>query len=159
RPGTLYGEGAALPIGRLELPSPFRGRPFVAGNRRVAMPLSFIENLIDAMLAAEYSNVPSGSAFNIVDDPECDQGSVAMVITEASGGRIRPYFVPYQLVWLLMLGADLLGWPRRKRLGTSRYRLQRTLADMRYPSLAARKELHWAPRVSLSEGIGRVLAV
>jgi 2-alkyl-3-oxoalkanoate reductase len=157
RPGTIYGPGAAIPIGRLELPSPFGGRPLVAGGRRVPMPLSFIDNVVDAMLVAERSNVPSGSVFNVVDDPECDQGSMAAALSRASRGRIQPLFVPYPLVWLLMLGMDALSRIRSGKVGTARYRFQRTLADMRYPSVAAREKLQWTPRVSLSQGLDHTL--
>jgi predicted dehydrogenase/nucleoside-diphosphate-sugar epimerase len=157
RPGTLYGPGAPLPIGRLELPSPFQGRPLVAGSPRIPMPLSFVDNVVDAMLAAERTEVPSGSVFNVVDDPECNQGLVAAALVETSQGRIRPRFVPYPLVWLLMLVADVFALVRRGKLGTARYRLARTLAEMRYPCLAARERLHWTPRVSLIQGLARVV--
>jgi nucleoside-diphosphate-sugar epimerase len=159
RPGILYGPGAPLPIGCLELPSPFRRRPLVAGSRSTPIPLSFIDNVIDAMFAASSSDVSSGSVFNVVDDAECTQGLVASYVAEATEGRVRPYFVPYPVVWALMLMADVLAFVRHRKLGTARYRLARTLADMRYQCVAAREKLKWAPRVSASEGIARVLAV
>jgi nucleoside-diphosphate-sugar epimerase len=159
RPGTLFGPGASVPIGRFPLPLAVFGRSPVAGSRRVPMPLSFVDNVIDAMLAAERADVTGGSIFNIVDDPNCDQGVVARTLAEVSHGRIRTVFVPYRFIWLLMLAADVLAWVRGGRLGSARYRLKRTLADMRYPCLAAREQLQWAPRVSLPEGLGRVLAV
>jgi 2-alkyl-3-oxoalkanoate reductase len=158
RPGTLYGPGAPLPLGRLELPTPFRQRPLVAGGPGVPMPLSFVDNVIDAMLAADGSHAPSGSVFNVVDEPDCTQGTVAAAITEASRGRIQPRFVSYPVVWLLMLALDLIAWARRGIRGTARYRLRRTLADMRYPCRAARETLKWSPSVSLFEGLARVLA-
>jgi nucleoside-diphosphate-sugar epimerase/predicted dehydrogenase len=156
RPGTIYGPGSALPIGRLKLPSP-EGRPVVAGSRRVAMPLTYVDNVIDAMLAAEGSSVPSGRVYNLVDEPELDQAEVAQLLRSESAGRIRPVFAPYPLVWTLMLLLDLLGLVRHRKLGTARYRLKRTVADMRYPSRAAREELGWSPRVLPREGLRRVL--
>jgi hypothetical protein len=47
----------------------------------------------------------------------------------------------------MMLGIDLVSLIRRRGLGTARYRLERTLANMRFMA-AARKELQWTPRVS-----------
>jgi nucleoside-diphosphate-sugar epimerase len=157
RPGILYGLGAPLPIGCLELPSPFRRRPLIAGGPRVPIPLSFVDNVVDAMLSARDADIPSGSVFNVVDDPECNQGWVAGHIAQVSRGRIRPHFVPYPIVWLLMLAVDLVAWARHGSFGTARYRLARTLADMRYPCLTAREKLNWTPRVSPSEGLTRVL--
>src|SRR5206468_3316511 len=123
---TLYGPGTALPIGRLTLPSPFRGRPIVAGSPRVPMPLAHVDNVIDLMLAADTSAVPSGEIFNVVDDPEWNQGLVARTLAKVSRGKLRPLFLPYPLVWSLMLAVDLLSLARGRGMGTARYRLART---------------------------------
>jgi len=158
RPGTLYGPGAALPIGRLTLPSPFRGRPIVAGSPRVPMPLTHVDNVIDAMLAAEKSRLPSGEVFNVVDDAAWDQGLVARTLENVSHRTLRPMFLPYPIVWSLMLAVDLVSLARGRGLGTARYRLARTVADMRYPCVSAREELGWSPRVGLEAGLAGALA-
>ena len=154
RPGSIYGPGAALPLGRFTLPSSIN-RPIITGSRRVPMPLVYIDNMIDALLAAERSVAPTGAIYNIVDAADLDQGAVADALRTASKGRIRPIFLPYPLVWTLMLGVDLASLVRGRKLGTARYRLKRTLADMRYQCTAARRDLGWEPRVSFNEGIGR----
>jgi len=56
-----------------------------------------------------------------------------------------------------MLGLDLVTLVRQGHLGTARYRLQRTLAPMRFECAAARQELGWQPRVTLAQGLARVL--
>jgi nucleoside-diphosphate-sugar epimerase len=157
RPGTIYGPGAKLPIGRFQLPSPSRRRPVVAGGGGVPMPLTYIDNVVDAMVAAARSTVPTGSVYNIIDAPDWDHAAVARALRERSAGRIHPFLLPYPLVWSLMLAVDLVTLVRRRTMGTARYRLERTLADMRYRSEAARRDLQWTPRVGLSEGLGRVL--
>jgi nucleoside-diphosphate-sugar epimerase/predicted dehydrogenase len=154
RPGTIYGPGAKLPIGRFTLPSS-QARPIVTGSRRVAMPLTYIDNMIDALLAAERSHAPSGSVYNVVDSTNCDQGEVAQTLHTASRGHIKPLFLPYPIVWTLMLGVDLASLLLHRRLGTARFRLKRTLADMRFKCTAARNELGWQPRVSLEQGMTR----
>jgi nucleoside-diphosphate-sugar epimerase len=153
RPGTIYGPGVAPPIGRLTLPSPFRGRPIVAGSAGVPMPLAYVDNVIDAMLAAERSAVPSGSVFNVVDDAEWNQGAVARSLATVTAGKVRPLFLPYPVVWAMMLAVDLVSLARGRGMGTARYRLVRTLADMRYACLAAREQLGWSPRVGLDPGV------
>ena len=157
RPGTLYGPGAALPIGRLGLPSPFRDRPVVAGSGGVPMPLAHVDNVIDAMLAAEASGVPTGSVFNVVDDAEWNQGAVARALAKVTDGKLRPMFAPYPVVWLMMLAIDLVSLAQGRGMGTARYRLARTLADMRYACLGARQQLGWSPRVGLEQGLGATL--
>lgn len=155
RPGVIYGPGAALPIGNLQLPSSSR-RPLIAGSRRVPMPLVYIDNLVDAMLAAANSDVPTGSIYNVVDS-DADQGEVARMLRQVTDGHIRPIFVPYGIVWSMMLALDLLSLIRRRKAGTARYRLARTLANMRFKCTAARQELQWHPRVSLADGLARTV--
>jgi 2-alkyl-3-oxoalkanoate reductase len=156
RPGTMYGPGARLPVGRFQLPSS-RERPLVAGSRRVSAGLVYVDNVVDAMLAAARSGVPTGSIYNLVDSADCDQEELARTICELSEGRIRPVFAPYPLVWAAMLALDLFSLIRNGQLGTRRYRLQRSLAPMRFECAAARKDLGWLPRVTLAQGLARVL--
>jgi 2-alkyl-3-oxoalkanoate reductase len=156
RPGTIYGPGAKLPMGRFRLPSSTR-RPIIAGSRRIPAGLVYVDDVIEAMLAAAQARVPSGSVYNLVDSADCDQEELARTLHQVSGGRIRPLFAPYPMVWTAMLGIDLLSLLRHRRLGTARYRLQRTLAPMRFECAAARRDLGWRPRVPLAVGLSRVL--
>jgi len=156
RPGTMYGPGARLPVGRFQLPSS-RERPLVAGSRRVSAGLVYVDNVVDAMLAAARSGVPTGSIYNLVDSADCDQEELARTICELSEGRIRPVFAPYPLVWVAMLALDLVSLVRTGQIGTRRYRLQRSLAPMRFECAAARNDLGWRPRVTLAQGLARVL--
>lgn len=156
RPGTIYGPGAQLPIGRLKLPSS-NSRPIIAGGPQVPMPLTYVDNLIEAMLRALQNEQQTGSVYNVIDSPECNQGEVVRALRSISGDRIRPYFLPYSIVWMMMLGIDLFSLFRQGKMGTARYRFRRTLANMRYRCTAAREELKWNPHVSLSEGLARVV--
>jgi nucleoside-diphosphate-sugar epimerase len=154
RPGSIYGPGANLPIGRFTLPSSTR-RPFVTGGRRVPIALTYIDNFIDALLAAERSDARSGSIYNVVDAVDLEQGELSRVLAQVSGGSIRPIFFPYSLTWMMMLGVDAVAWIRNGKLGTARFRLKRTLADVRFNCTAAKQDLGWKPRVSLNEGLSR----
>jgi nucleoside-diphosphate-sugar epimerase len=158
RAGTIYGPGASLPVGRFQLPSSAM-RPVIAGSRRVPMPLVYVDNLADAMLLAADSHLRTGSVYNVVDSAEVDQGDVARSLKEATRGQIRPIFLPYFIVWTLMLGVDLLALGRQGKMGTARLRLHRTLANMRFRCSAAREELKWVPRVSLQEGLAHSVDV
>jgi 2-alkyl-3-oxoalkanoate reductase len=156
RPGTIYGPGAKVPVGRFRLPSSHT-RPLVVGSPRIPAGLVYVDDVVDAMLAAAESEVPTGSVYNLVDSADCDQEQLARTLSQVSGGRIRPRFAPYPLVWAAMLGLDLVSLVRYRKLGTARYRLQRTLAPMRFECAAAGKDLGWRPRVPLAVGLARVL--
>jgi len=157
RPGDIYGPGLPLPVGLLPLPST-RRRPLITGSRHVPVALTYVDNLVDAMLAAAESDVPTGSVYNIVDSADDDQAELSRHLRELSGDRIRPVVVPYPIVWSMMLAFDLLSRVRSRKPGTARFRLRRTLAPLRFPSTAARTELGWQPRVSLREGLSRALS-
>ncbi len=156
RPGTIYGPGAKLPLGRFQLPSS-NARPILAGSPHIPAGLVYVDDVIEAMLAAAQSNVPSGRVYNVTDPGQCSQEELARALSQVSGGRIRPLFAPYPLVWTAMFGVDLLSLVRHRKLGTARYRLHRTLAPMRFECSAARKDLGWRPRVPLALGLARTL--
>jgi nucleoside-diphosphate-sugar epimerase len=156
RPGTIYGPGAKLPVGRFQLPSSSQ-RPLIAGSPRVPAGLVYVDDVVRAMLTAAHTEVPGGSVYNLIDSPDLDQAELARTLHQVSGGRIQPRFAPYPIVWTAMLGVDLLSLVRNRKLGTARYRLKRTLAPMRFDCAAAKKDLGWQPRVALAEGLARVL--
>jgi nucleoside-diphosphate-sugar epimerase/predicted dehydrogenase len=156
RPGTLYGPGAKLPTGRFQLPSPAT-RPVVVGSSTVPAGLVYVDDVVEAMLAAARSSVPSGSVYNLVEAADCDQAELARTLTQVTGGRVQPMFAPYPLVWTAMLAVDLLSLARYRKIGTARYRLKRTLAPMRFECQAARRDLGWRPRVPLATGLTRAL--
>ena len=154
RPGAIYGPGAEFPVGRIRLPSSFQ-RPIVIGGRNTAMPLVYVDNVVDAMVLAASRDLPTGRVFNLVDEPGLSQGSVARIVRQVSNGRIRPMLLPYALGWLLMLGVDLATVVLKRQSGTARYRLARTVANMRFRCEAARRDLGWSPRVGIADGLGR----
>jgi nucleoside-diphosphate-sugar epimerase/predicted dehydrogenase len=156
RPGTIYGPGAKLPVGRFQLPSSSQ-RPLIAGSPRIPAGLVYVDDVVQAMLAAARTPVPGGSVYNLTDSPELDQAELARILHQVSGGQIRPRFAPYPLVWAAMLAVDLISLLRNRKLGTARYRLKRTLAPMRFDCAAAKRDLDWEPRVSLAEGLTRVM--
>jgi nucleoside-diphosphate-sugar epimerase/predicted dehydrogenase len=156
RPGTIYGPGAKIPVGRFQLPSSSQ-RPLIAGSPRIPAGLVYVDDVVHAMLTAARKALPSGRVYNLIDSPDRDQAELARTLHQVSGGRIRPWFAPYPIVWTAMLGVDLVSLVRNRKLGTARYRLKRTLAPMRFDCAAAKKDLGWQPRVPLAEGLARVL--
>jgi 2-alkyl-3-oxoalkanoate reductase len=155
RPGTIFGPGSPVPYGRFLL-GQWRGRPLVVGPRSTPMQLTYIDNLIDAMIAAAGASLPSGRIYDVIDEPDVDQGRLHASIAEVTSGRVRPILVPRSVAWVAMLAFDILSLIRSRRLGTARYRLHRTLAKMRFRTEAVRNELKWAPTVSLTDALRSV---
>jgi nucleoside-diphosphate-sugar epimerase len=156
RPGTIYGPGANVPVGRFQLPSSSQ-RPVIVGGPDVPTGLVYVDDVVEALISAARSGVPTGSVYNVLDSTDSDQAELARTLRHVTGGRIRPVFAPYPLVWIMMLAVDLVSLVRQRKMGTARYRLRRTLAPMRFECAAAQRDLGWRSRVSLAEGLNRVL--
>ena len=134
--------GRQAPVGRFTLPSPSADRPLVAGGGGVPMPLVHIDNVIDAMrLAGARRGPPVGQRLQRGRRSRQRRKPRSRTLRAVSGGRVRPVLLPYPLVWSLMLAVDVLTQLRRKgRWAPRATGSQRTLADMRYRSDAARQE-------------------
>jgi len=133
-------------------------QPIVIGPSTVPMQLTYVDNLIDAMIAAAGASVPSGRIYDIVDQPELSQGEVRTAVIDVSSGDVRPFLVPTAIAWLAMGASDVLGMFRRRQLGTARYRLRRTIANIRFRTDAARSELGWQPKVTFREALQHTIA-
>jgi hypothetical protein len=46
-----------------------------------------------------------------------DQGEVTRVLREVSAGRIQLVFLPYPIIWVMMLGIDLHSLVRHGKMG------------------------------------------
>jgi nucleoside-diphosphate-sugar epimerase len=153
RPGLIYGPGGARTLGKGLLDvGPIR-LTFGAGSN--ALPFSYIDNVVDALLLASVTPDAIGQAYNIVDEPQTSVRSCALQGAQLAGERIYPVPVPRPL---LMTAAGALE-RRQDRSGSdspprlSRFVVRSACADIRYSSAKARRELGWEPEVSLRDGL------
>lgn len=143
RPGQVFGPGD----GRL---APFvlrwlaRGLPLlVDGGHGFCHPV-YIDNLIDALLAAGTVPEASGQVLNVAD------GDVPWRHFLGHYARIagRPLrSVPRWIVGTLASAAEMLAAIKRRPVALSRAELGYFLRTSRFSTAAARAVLHWAPRV------------
>jgi nucleoside-diphosphate-sugar epimerase len=142
RPGVVYGPGRPLPAGLLA----FRlGKTdFVFGNRDHRIPLSYVENLIDAVQLVAGLKDGKPRQYVVVDDENLTLGQYHAAKREADG--TRTLFLPG---WPVLLAAPLSGPPPRQ--------VKRALQNRWYDTRRIREETGWAPRVPLREGIRRAL--
>jgi predicted dehydrogenase/nucleoside-diphosphate-sugar epimerase len=153
RPGVIYGPGGARTLGKGLLDvGPVR---LTFGSGRNALPFSYVDNVVDALLLASVTPDAVGQAYNIVDEPQTSVRSCALQGAQIAGDRIHPVPVPQAL---LMAGASVLEG-RQAKAGSdtpprlSRFVVKSACADIRYRSAKARRELGWEPEVSLREGM------
>lgn len=150
RPGQIFGGGIELVTGAVA--RDVRGRWLVLGDGTLELPLVYIDDVVDAVIAAIDSKLVAGELFHIIDPVRLTQNDVL-----ALAGRQRHVLrVPRALVFALGRISELplrvIGRPSP----ISRYRLASALARLHYESGHAARGLGWTPRVGVREGIRRV---
>lgn len=154
RPTTLYGPG-----GRefgLDLIERLRQRRMilVEEGARVA-GLTYVGNLVDAMLLAADSRQAEGEAYNINDDSDTTWGAYLQAL--AALAEVPPPRKSYTrskallLAWGWEMLYQLLG--RTERPPLTRLMVEVMTVDQRYPIAKARRDLGYRPRVSLAQGL------
>lgn len=150
RPGQIFGGDIPLITGAVA--REVGDRWLVLGDGTLELPLVYIDDVVDAVIAASDRGLAGGEIFQIVD---ADRLTQAEVLALAGGGRpiVR---IPRGLVFALGALSERVLGVIGKASPISRYRLQSALARLRYDSAHARRELGWTPRVGVREGIWRV---
>ncbi len=150
RPGQIFGGGIQLINGAVA--RSVGGRWLVLGDGRLELPLVYIDDVVDAVMAAIASKLHNGELFQIIDPEHLTQDDVL----ELAGGKKPVLRIPRAIVFALGRLSELplraLGKP--SPIGV--YRLQSALARLRYESDYAERGLGWKPRIGVREGIRRV---
>lgn len=150
RPGQIFGGGIPLINGAVARNA--GGRWLVLGDGKLELPLVYIDDVVDAIMAAIARKLTHGEVIQIIDPEHLTQEDVLGL-----AGGARPVLrVPRPIVFALgklsevPLGA--LGRPSPIAV----YRLKSALARLHYDSDRAAQILGWRPRVGVREGIKRV---
>ncbi len=153
REGIIFGPGRQLPAGIFA----FRlGKTDVVfGKPQNHFPLNYVENMIDAMLAAAASS--SGlREWNVLDDDALTLGHYHELKRVADHSSTR-FASGWPLYAASPFAEALRSMIPMGDTRLSRHQLQRSLQDRRYDTSRMRRETGWTPRVSLEEAIQRTL--
>ena len=155
RPGIVVG-----PLGRAFFPHlgfKYRDKLFVMpGGGRNVLPLTYVENTVDAIYAASTSEAAIGRDYNIVDGGMVTARDYLERFVSVTGNDTRlvgiPYVVPYAAIgaYEVVSGFGLL-----KKGVTSRAQLKTKQASVIFDNSRLREELAWQPPVDLMEGLDR----
>ena len=150
RPGQIFGGGIPLINGAVA--RNVAGRWLVLGDGKLELPLVYIDDVVDAIMAAIEKKLTGGELFQIIDPDHLTQDDVL----DLAGGKKPVLRVPRSLVFALGKLSELPMRALGKTSPISSYRLQSALARLRYDSDRAERALGWKPRVGVREGIRRV---
>ncbi len=152
RPGQIFGGGIQLLNGAVARRA--GGRWLVLGDGRLELPLVYIDDVVDAILAAVARRLVKGEIIQLIDG----EGLTQRDVLDLAGGGAPAIRVPRALVFglgkLSELPLGALGRPSPVAL----YRLQSALARLHWGTGKAEQLLGWRPRVGVREGIRRELA-
>jgi nucleoside-diphosphate-sugar epimerase len=149
RPGILFGGGIPLMNGSIARRA--GSRWIILGDGRLGLPLVYMDDVVDAIMAAVDRELVSGEVIQLIDPEQPEQHEVLATLH----GEDKQLRVPRPVVFALgkfseyPLGA--LGRPSPLAL----YRLKSALAPLRYESDRAQALLGWEPKVGVREGIRR----
>ena len=155
RPGQVFGPGAALltPAVARRLGS----RLVVLGDGSVPLPLVYVEDLIDALLAAAERGPFDGTILQIVDDgATLDQNEFLKRLHNRVPREVVR--VPRPLVYSLALGVQTAFGLLRRPAPLNVYRVRSALSRLRFDSSRARAVLDWKPRIGVDRGLEQFLA-
>jgi nucleoside-diphosphate-sugar epimerase len=150
RPGQIFGGGIPLINGAVARKA--AGRWLVLGDGKLELPLVYIDDVVQAILAAIDKRVTNGEIIQIIDPETLTQEDVLA----AAGDGTPVLRVPRGLVFALGKLTELPFALLRKQSPLGSYRLKSALARLHYESDRAAKLLGWRPQVGVREGIKRV---
>ena len=155
RPGEVMGPDKLFVSGTVGREA--AGRVIVLGGGKSVVPLIWVEDLVDAILATAASDHFDGTIFNLVDPEEVTQDELARHYLQALGRKPRlahfPLFALYPAAFGLQIAFGLLG----KQSPITPYRLSSALGSRRFDCAAAKKSLGWQPRVGIRGGLTAML--
>lgn len=123
------------------------------GDGRVPLPLTYIDNAVDALiLGAEVPGI-SGESFNIVDDDSLTQHQYLDLLRSSLGGAPKVLRMPRLAYYTLGLITEVAAALRKKEPATTRYRIRNRLVPVRWDCSKARRMLNWRPQVPLLQGL------
>jgi nucleoside-diphosphate-sugar epimerase len=152
RPGILFGGGISLMNGSIARRA--GGRWIILGDGRLALPLVYMDDAVDAIVAAVDRELVSGEVIQLIDPEQPEQHEVLTALHGDEKAMRVPRPVVFALGKLSEYPLGALGRPSPLAV----YRLKSALAPLTYESDRARRLLGWEPNVGVHEGIRRELA-
>jgi len=153
RPGHVFGPGVNFPpSGSIGL----AGRWVVIGDGSRHVPFIYVEDVVDALLLAAEHREDRGPVFSLVDPgASLTQRQFIDFVTAHSAKPPKAVYFPQPLFMLLAFGVELLGKVLKRDVPLSRYRVRSLRPVWPCDVNQAQKELGWAPKIGVMEGLQR----
>lgn len=156
RPGTIYGPGAAVytPMVGFSLGN----RVFaVIGDGESVLPLVYIDSLVAAVLVSLTSEKSNGQIYNVVDADRVTKRRYMNSLIRPLYPRSRSFYLPYSLLYFLVLVQEKLFTAMQRKPVLTCYRLVASQMPILYDVTKIVNDLDWQPVVSFEEAVANLI--
>lgn len=152
RPGVIFGPGVepSSPAGSFAM----FGRWIVVGSGSLALPLVYVDDVVDALLLACSRTGLEGKLVNLVDPTVVTQRGFVAIVRRARPD-IKVWYVPKFVLMTASIGIEVLGRLLKRGVPLSRYRIRSIRPLSNFDQTAVQAQLGWTPRVGVAEGLKR----
>jgi 2-alkyl-3-oxoalkanoate reductase len=157
RPGTIYGCGGEnyTPLIGFSLGDKVFA---VIGDGRLVLPLVYVDNLVEAILAALEQEKSRGQVYTVVDSQPIDKKRYMDGCIRKLYPRAWCFYLPYGLFSAAVaLQEKVCGVLKRQPVLTM-YRLTSSQKPILYDASKIMNDLGWRPSVSFDEAVARIVA-
>jgi nucleoside-diphosphate-sugar epimerase len=156
RPKAIFGPGDHALLPRL-IAAARAGRLPQIGDGQNRVDLTYVENVVHAVLLALDSEVAIGKTYTITNDEHPLLWEVIRDVLTRLGLSTRLRRIPLSLAFI---AATLMEWGAaftRQEPWLTRYSVGLLARTQTYDISAAKRDLGYAPRVTVAEGLDRTL--
>lgn len=153
RPGYVYGPGNKGISGRVGI-NTFGMFVHLGGSSPV--PLTYVDNCVDAIVLAGITSQIVGEVFNIVDD-NLPSSRQFLRGYKRNVRQFRSLYVPHVVSYVLCYLWEMYSRWSRGQLppAFNRSKWHAYWKPTRYSNDKAKKRLNWMPRITTTDGLGR----
>jgi nucleoside-diphosphate-sugar epimerase/predicted dehydrogenase len=155
RPGEVVGPSRPFLSGAVGIET--AKRIVVLGNGRHTLPLIWIDDLIDAIMAAGAAGSFDGTILHLVDPDYLTQDQIAHFYLQATAQDKKVVHAPLPLIYAAAYGADRVFSALGKSAPLTPYRLKSALGTRVFDCRAAAEQLAWQPRVGVRRGLQQMV--
>lgn len=156
RPRGLFGPYDRVLLPRLMAQVRARhGKLVLPAGGKNAFDLTYVENVVDAMMLATQKPLKNGSIFNITNQDPQPLATTLKMLFKQTGTECQIKSAPYSLLYGVAFCLEKLAIMQRKEPLLTRYSLGAAYFTMILNNQRAQQELGYIPRYSMAEGIAR----
>lgn len=155
RPGEVIGPDRPFMSGAVAIET--GSRLVVLGNGKAVLPLIWVEDLVDAIVAAGKSRLFDGSVFHIVDPELVSQDEIARHYLSTTHQKKSIVHLPLSMLYTAAGGATVAARMLGRGSPITPYRIRSAVGSRHFDCSSISEALDWQPRVGVRAGMKSML--